>query len=442
MNNAKTDIMDRRKFLKASMCGVGATMLGVPEIVAKEAPRRDPIRLEANGWLKQPAREIPVVAEADVVVLGGGPAGVAAAVNAARTGVKVILLERYTFLGGLWTGGLVLPMLSTHGLSPDNEWTKVIWGFSNEIYMRLKKMKMVVNAKAPCVDPEACKYVLEQYCEESGVQIIYHSWASDAIMSGDKIDAIFLETKSGRIAVRGKYFVDASGDGDLMAWAGEDHYELKYHVGAMFRVGGVPEDMKGAGTKTPISGVRNGHLHGYDDQDGLDVLNLSKLQMQLRKDMWKKTEALRAKDGGEGIYLLETPPQIGVRVTRVLNPVKPVTLEESMHYTSYADSIGMSGGSAPIMYMGRKVPTRERPYWQIPYSSITPKTCPNLLVAGRCFGYDKDLSYDAREIGTCLVTGQAAGTASALACLGRSSVQDVDINKLRSTLVEQGAKLE
>ena len=343
-------------------------MLGVPEIVAKEAPRRDPVRLESNGWLKQPAREIPVVAEADVVVLGGGPAGVAAAVNAARTGVKVILLERYTFLGGLWTGGLVLPMLSTHGLSPDNEWTKVIWGFSNEIYMRLKKMKMVVNAKAPCVDPEACKYVLEQYCEESGVQIIYHSWASDAVMSGDRIDAIFLETKSGRIAVRGKYFVDASGDGDLIAWSGEDHYELKYHVGAMYRIGGVPEDMK-AGTKTPIPGVRNGHLHGYDDQDGLDVLNLSRLQVQLRKDMWRKTQELRSREGGEGIFLLETPPQIGVRVTRVLNPVKPVTLEESMHYTSYDDSIGMSGGSAPIMYQGRKVPTRERPYWQIPYSS-------------------------------------------------------------------------
>lgn len=416
-------------------------MLGVSELTAKEAPRRDPIRLEQNGWLKQPAREIPVVAEADVVVLGGGPAGVAAAVNAARTGAKVILLERYTFLGGLWTGGLVLPMLSTHGLSPDNEWTKVIWGFSNEIYMRLKKMKMVVNAKAPCVDPEACKYVLEQYCEESGVQIIYHSWASDAVMSGDRIEAIFLETKSGRIAVRGKYFVDASGDGDLMAWAGEDYYELKYHVGAMYRIGGVPDEIK-AGTKTPIPGVRNRHLHGYDDQDGLDVLNLSRLQLQLRKDMWRKTEELRSKEGCEGVFLLETPPQIGVRVTRVLNPVKPVTLEDSMNYTSYKDSIGMSGGSAPIMYQGRKISTRERPYWQIPYSSILPKTCPNLLVAGRCFGFDKELSYDAREIGTCLVTGQAAGTASALACLGRTSVQDVDIEKLRATLVGQNAKLE
>ena len=435
--------MDRRKFLKTSMLGVGATMMaGAPELMAKDKVERKPVRLEANGWIKAPATEVPVVAEADIVVLGGGPAGVAAAVSAARTGVKVILLERYTFLGGLWTGGLVLPMLSTYGLSPDQEWTKVIWGFSNEIYMRLKKMKMVVNAKAPCVDPEACKYVLEQYCEESGVQIIYHSWASDAVMSGDRIDAIFLETKSGRIAVRGKYFVDASGDGDLIAWSGEDHYELKYHIGAMYRIGGVPDDMKKAGAKTPISGVRSRHIHGFDDQDGLDVLNLSRIQMELRKDMWKRTQELRSREGGEGIYLLETPPQIGVRVTRVLNPVKPVTLEESMHYTSYKDSIGMSGGSAPIMYQGRKVMTKERPYWQIPYSSITPKTCPNLLVGGRCFGYDRELSYDAREIGTCLVTGQAAGTASALAYLARTSVRDVDIEKLRKTLLDNKVKLD
>ena len=432
--------MDRREFFKTSM--LGAAILSAPEIIARETPQRTPLRLEANGWLKQPAREIPVVAEADVVVLGGGPAGVAAAVSAARMGVKVVLLERYTFLGGLWTGGLVLPMLSTHGLSPDQEWTKVIWGFSNEIYMRLKKMKMVVNAKAPCVDPEACKYVLEQYCKESGVQVIYHSWATDAVMSGDRIDAIFLETKSGPIAVRGKYFVDASGDGDLIAWSGEDYRELKYHVGAMYRIGGVPEDMKKAGTKTPISGIRNGHLHGFDDQDGLNVLNLSKIQMDLREQMWNKTQELRAREGGEGIFLLETPPQIGVRVTRVLNPVKPVTLEESMHYTTYKDSIGMSGGSAPITYQGRKIMARERPYWQIPYSSILPKTCPNLLVGGRCFGYDNDLSYDAREIGTCLVTGQAAGTASALALLGRTSVQDVNVEKLRATLVDYNAKLE
>ena len=209
----------------------------------------------------------------------------------------------------------------------------------------------------------------------------------------------------------------------------------------MYRIGGVPEDMQNAGRYTPVSGVRNRHLHGYDNQDGLDVLNLSRLQMELRKDMWDRTQELRQREGGEGIYLLETPSQIGVRATRVLLSMGNVTLEDSMKYTKYHDSIGMSGGSAPIMYNGRRVATKERPYWQIPYSSLLPKKCPNLIVAGRCFGFEEALVYDAREIGTCLVTGQAAGTASALAALKRTSVQEVNIEVLQKKLTEQGVLL-
>lgn len=164
--------------------------------------------------------------------------------------------------------------------------------------------------------------------------------------------------------------------------------------------------------------------------------------MALRKDMWDKTQELRQREGGEGIYLLETPSQIGVRATRVLLSMGNVTLEDSMKYTTYKDSIGMSGGSAPIMYNGKRVATQDRPYWQIPYSSLLPKKCPNLIVAGRCFGFDEALVYDAREIGTCLVTGQAAGTASALAVLKRTGVQDVNIDDLRRCLTEQGVRLE
>jgi hypothetical protein len=94
------------------------------------------------------------------------------------------------------------------------------------------------------------------------------------------------------------------------------------------------------------------------------------------------------------------------------------------------------------MYQGRKIATRERPYWQIPYSSILPKTCPNLLVAGRCFGYDKDLSYDAREIGTCLVTGQAAGTAVAMAVLEGTDLRKLDVNALREKLKAANVMLD
>lgn len=437
--------MDRRRFLKTSLIGAGASgILGIPGVNAAtsvEQPLKEgEYRVPAEDWVKEPARKVPVIASADVVVLGGGPAGVAAAISAARNGSSVILLERYAYLGGLWTGGLVLPMLNTYGMDQTRERVKVIYGISHEIYERLLDIDMVVNPKAPCVDPEACKYVMEQMCVEAGVKLIYHSWAGDLMMSGDRIDTVLLETKSGRVAVRGKMFVDASGDGDLMAWAGEDHFEMRHHIGAMYRIGGVPKDMK-AGTRTPIRGVRNMHLHGENEQDGLDVLNLSRLQTNLRKTMWDKTQKLRQREGGEGIYLLETPPQIGVRATRVLNAVRNVTLEESMHYTTYKDCIGMSGGSAAIKYNGQTIKGKERPLWQIPYSSIVPKKCPNLLVAGRCFGFDEGLVYDAREIGTCLVTGQAAGTAVSLALNTRTSVQDVDVPALQKLLLKQDVKL-
>lgn len=131
--------MDRRDFLKASMCGVVVSATGCASDRFKEdKARRSSVRLEADGWLRRPAMEIPVIAEADVVVLGGGPAGVAAAVNAARTGVKAIILERYNFLGGLWTGGLVLPMLSTHGMAPDKQCPNLLvagrcFGFEKEL---------------------------------------------------------------------------------------------------------------------------------------------------------------------------------------------------------------------------------------------------------------------------------------------------------------------
>lgn len=128
------------------MLGTAITMTGCNNVFpGGQQTNHLPLRLEADGWLKQPSREIPGIAEADLVVPGGGPSGVAAAVNAARMGVKVILLERYSYLGCLWTGGLVLPTLSTHGLSPDKEWTKVVWGISHEIHERLKGMNMVVK---------------------------------------------------------------------------------------------------------------------------------------------------------------------------------------------------------------------------------------------------------------------------------------------------------
>ena len=303
-------------------------------------------------------------------------------------------------------------------------------------------MGMAVNRLDPTVDPEAAKYVMEQMIQEAGVEMVYNATVAQVIMSGNRIDAAVLETKSGRVAVRAKLFVDTSGDGDLIAYSGEDFDKMNYHIGAMWRVGGVAEGTRKSGSPTPIPGVRVMHLHGEDDKDGLDALENTRIWMRMRKLMWDRTQALRSREGGENAFLLETPPQIGVRVTRMLKAVKRLSLEETMTGAAHKDVIGMSGGSDTIKYQGRSIKKKERPIWQIPYSSLIPQRVENLIVAGRCFGFDRELAWDAREIGTCFVTGQAAGVAAALAVNARAGVRDVDVPKLQETLRKQGAMLE
>ena len=444
--------MDRRNFLRRATVGTGI-LAAAPLVETVDAASRKKkkvvTRLPTQGYVREPAREIPVVASADVVVVGGGPAGFSAAVCAARQGSSVILIERYNHLGGLWTGGLVLPVLSTRGAGRDTTWTKVVNGICGDTCNRLFQMGMAVNEKNPTVDPEACKYVLDEMCREAGVQTIFFCTAAEVVMSGRRIDAVIVETKSGRLALRCKAVVDASGDGDVMAWSGVSHREIKYHIGLMARIGNTDRVNKNAegfekrrlGSATPIKSVAMRHMRGEEQQDGLDVLNLTRLQQKFRKEIWEDTEAIRKQPGYEDIYLLDTASQLGVRVTRALNAVHVVTLEESMTFAEFPDSIGMSGASDPIPYNGAVVPASKRPCWQIPYRSLLPKECDNLLVAGRCFGFEEGLAWDAREIGTCFITGQAAGTAAALSVADRCAAADVDISKLQQKLLQQHVTL-
>ena len=141
------------------------------------------------------------------------------------------------------------------------------------------------------------------------------------------------------------------------------------------------------------------------------------------------------------MFLLDSTTLLGVRITRVLNSCGNVLFEDSLKYKSYEDCIGIGGADPSIKYMNGTMSGKDRPVWEIPYSSLVPKKVGNLLVAGRCFGFDEGLTYDAREVGTCFVTGQAAGNAAALAVQSRSSVRDIDVKKLQKMLAGQGVKL-
>lgn len=446
--------MDRRKFLKAGVASVVSASAApgliaqemragviVPVVSASDGRRGDVStdvdrHLPVEGYVREPSHRIPVVASVDVVVAGGGAAGVAAAVCAARHGASVMLIERMNYLGGLWTGGLVLPVLATHGLGKTKDWDKATGGFCTEICDELLSNGWAVNPKDPTADPEATKYLMDKMIYDAGVKIIYNSTVAGAVMSGSRLDSVLVDCNTGRIAIRCKTAVDASGDGILFHYCGDPYEARRYHMTTLSRVYGVPS------THGPVPGMKTDGTGSREVIDGLDVMLVSATQQKHRMELWERMEQRKKEPGNEKLQLMEVAPTTGIRVTRVLDSIHNVTLEESMEWTEFVDVIGMSGVCDPFEYKGRHISRKERPVWQIPYRSLVPKETANLLVCGRCFGYDQGITWDAREISTCMVTGQAAGVAAAMSAATRTAAKDIDVKNLQKQLREDGVRLD
>ena len=447
--------MDRRKFIKSSVVGA-AGLAAAPGIFAEEVragvilsgavPTDGKAGAVSNGvenhlkvssYVREPSHKIPVVASSDVVVVGGGAAGVAAAVCAARGGSSVLLIEKTNYLGGLWTGGLVLPVLATHGKGKNEPWDKAVKGICAEVCDILLDKGWAVNPLNPKVDPEATKYLLDKMIYDAGVRVLYNATAAGVTMSGNRIESVLVDCSTGRLAIKCRMVVDASGDGLVFTWAGDPFEARRYHMTVLGRVGGCPATNE----SVPIREMRIDSSGTRDAMDGLDIFKVSENQQQGRFELWDKVQKMKKKNGYENAYLMEVAPTTGVRVTRVLDSLHNVTLEDSMEWVEYPDVIGMSGVCDPFMYKGREITRQERPVWQIPYRSLVPRQTQNLLVAGRCFGYDQGITWDAREISTCMVTGQAAGVAASIAVNARCAAKDVDISLLQKKLREAGVRL-
>jgi len=322
--------MKRRKFLTNLALVGGSTALGIQCQRTGDNNSNDPPEsapgLQASGTISEPRQDIPVIAETDVMVIGAGPAGVAAAIAASRTGASTYLVERYNHLGGLWTGGLVLPLLSTHALDKTNHFRQVIYGIGDEIAQLLRKQGMAIFEENPVIDPEAGKYVMEHMIRESGVTMLYHCWASNVVVENDMIRAVILESKSGRVAVASKVVIDCTGDGDILKLAGESFDVMNYHIGLVHRLGNIDRIDKtregfrelNVGGPTPIPGVNWVNMQGKHDQDGLDLFTLSELQQEYRIEIWEKTQEIKSHPGYEDVFLLDTASQLGVRMSRIL----------------------------------------------------------------------------------------------------------------------------
>lgn len=414
--------------------GFKSSIISENEVVSDRASPR-----VENGRVLQPARELPVLQQTDVLVVGGGPAGICAAIAARRAGCDVVLVERYGHFGGLWTGGLVLLVIG-HIVKGGQQ---VCQGIGEEIMRRLDQLPgAIVNRRPgvpPTVDAEAVKYLMVEMVEEAGVTVLLHCWGVDAIVNGSEVRGAVFESKSGRQAILAKTVVDATGDGDVFAMAGASYERRSHNVGLVSRIGNLDRvdttrsagdaQPRHLGSQTPVPGVHWVNMHG-PEVDGLDVEVLTRMEMNHRKFIWKNMQRTRGIPGYEQVYLMETAPQLGVRITRVLHGLQTITLNDLQQGTRFPDVVGVGGAG-----------NGEHGPWQIPYGSLVPRELDNLLAAGRCVSAEMRMADLVRLIPNCFVTGHAAGVAAAVAVRDNCRPRDVDVSEVQKILREQEAYL-
>jgi hypothetical protein len=437
--------------------------------------------------IEEPARQIPLYGEYEVAVLGGGPAGIAAAVAAARAGKRTLLIERYGFLGGMGTAAGVTNFCGLHA-NVHGQMHRVVQGIASDLLGRIDRLDGL-NAPhlifgkilAQAYDTAAYKIAADDLLASHKVDILFHALGAGVVMQDEaRINAVMVETKGGRQAVRADIFIDCSGDGDLAAWAGA-RFEVGDNAGSMlypsmmFRVNGVdpakageawqtiPELMekaeasgthhfprKGAIVRPQRSQVEwrvNFTQLAREDGtaiNGLEPDDLTRGEIEGRRQAINAFNFLRTVPGFEKSYIVDLPPQLGIRETRRVVGGYMLSGEDVLGCASFEDSIGVNGWpmeshvAGDVIFKFPPIP-QSRGFNELPYRMLTPEGIDNLLVAGRCASMTHDGQSAARVSGACFAMGEAAGTAAALALGGNTSPRDIEVEKLQNQLREQGA---
>jgi hypothetical protein len=433
------------------------------------------------GKVTERARDVPIMHDVDVLVVGGGPAGTTAAISAARLGARVMLVERYNHLGGLSTGGLVI------WIDRMTDWNGklVIQGLGQELLDRLpadakcgpapsswgsREKEAVARWKprfsahhdtvtwAPMIDPEQLKAVSLAAAREAGVELLFHVWASCAIMEEGRLRGVVFESKAGRFAITARVVIDTTGDGDIFAsagelaandvetssiqqctntswlWAGVDCERwLAFRHSPEYEAFSAEARRKLGLFEWPIASWRNDIVvfmgprwAGYN---GLDPHDLTDVELRSRDKMAELLVYYRAHAPGfENAWVMLTASQIGVRLTRRLMGAQSLTRDDWSAGRVHDSEIGVSPSLAPK--------------WDsvsVPFGSLLPRSTPGLIVAGRHLSCDASSQTFMREIPQCWMTGHAAGAAAALATNGGVSPGEVPIKSLQEALRKQGA---
>ena len=439
--------------------------------------------------ISEPARDIPLYGEYEVAVLGGGPAGIAAAVAAARAGRRTLLIERYGFLGGMGTAAGVTNFCGLHA-NVFGEMHRVVQGIATDLLDRIDRLGglnaphlILGKILAQAYDTAAYKIAADDLLAAHKVDILFHALGAGVVMHDDRrIHALMVETKAGRQAVTADIFIDCSGDGDLAAWAGAP-YEVGDNAGSMlfpsmmFRLNGIDPDKAGEAWRTIpalMEAAEAAGTHRFPRKaaivrpqrsqiewrvnftqlaradgtaiNGLEPDDLTRGEIEGRRQAVNAFAFLRTVPGFEKSYIVDLPPQLGIRETRRVVGGYMLTGDDVLGCASFEDSIGVNGWpmeshvAGDVIFKFPSIP-ESRGFNELPYRMLVPQDIDNLLMAGRCASMTHDGQSAARVSGACFAMGEAAGTAAALALEGNAVPRDIAVGKLQLQLKQQGAFL-
>ena len=449
--------------------------------------------------ITEPSREIPVRAEADVLVIGGGPSGIMAAEAAADRGTKVMLIENRGYLGGNLTIGLpILSFLDVNG-------KQCIRGYAQDFIDRMAARgassdhkRCRLHMSLTIIDPETVKDVALEILREKGVEVLMYVFAAGVVKDGDKVRGVIVESKNGREAILAKTFIDCTGDGDVAARAGAVVHKGDDKGGMqpptlMYSMRGVdvtalrkaiverpeefdmdrmpPEQFKEGkfitvGLRSRIKKAEAVGLHipvartilitGLkDDEIWVNMTRVSGVDSTLpesytngeitaRAQIGRINEYLRCfVPGFENAWMDKVAPFMGIRESRQIGCEYMLTGEDILASRRFTDCIAVAGYPVDIHHSTGADCTMlfAEDNYDIPYRCLVPIGLSNLLVAGRCAGYTHEAMASTRVMSTCMAVGEAAGTAARLALAQGVEPARVDIHKVREDLMAQGAYL-
>jgi len=410
---------------------------------------------------------VPIVADVDVAVIGGGSAGLAAAVAAARSGAETLLVERFSYVGGLATGGLIVLLLTMD----DGSGNQTIGGLCQEIVDRMEQQDAVHyppkeewNDSRPelvehyrrwglvwgggphrvrysvAFQPQHFIFAADDMLRDAGVKVLYQTSACEPIVNDGTIEALVIQNKAGRQAIAAKTFIDATGDGDIFSAGGEEYELERVHPWLWFLLSGTSdletafESGKGLFFRAPGEGHAlvpwGGEARVRRKIDATDPVETSEALAECR--LMVREEAARLKEavpGFESSYISLMADQLGITESRRLLGEYVLTRDDLN--SAFNDVVARTGHW-----------TKYDCVYNIPYRSLLPKKLSNLLVAGRCISVDHRTHHATKEIPACMATGEAAGTAASLAASGGVTVGKVNVPVLQKQLRDQGAILE